>query len=314
MKEEAFKKILDREGPREAIEKNFKESIELLQEIANYGTNLIPRCFVSSEKTLTDIIILGDFLKHAVAMIDAVEILVSQGAVMSAQVPARSLWETSLYILWILSSDADRRAKQYYVWDLRRQQYWAKRIIPGTKEREAFQTTLEKISSIVDPDEEKQKMEEAKKQIANIDKILGQSEFRDINDEFDKIKKRQHDEPWYKPGGPSSLKDMANRLGLNSEWELFYTQFSEISHAQALRKHIRFKKNEIVFEPIRYLEGIDVLLRMTLSFAIRTYRTILQHYRPEELTNFGRKYLTEWRERFWSIKGVNYKVETSDPI
>lgn len=138
MKEEENKLILDRKESMELVEIHFKDQIQLLQEIVNYGTNLIPRCVKSSKREMHDIFILIVLLKHVVAMIDSVEIQISQGSILGANLPARSLFETSLYIDWILKKDTKRRANQYYVWHLRQNRRWIKRMIEGDIEKEEF--------------------------------------------------------------------------------------------------------------------------------------------------------------------------------
>jgi hypothetical protein len=65
-----------------------------------------------------------------------------------------------------------------------------------------------------------------------------------------------------------------------------------------------------MFEPIRNLIKLDEIFRYTLNLALRIYRSALMHYRSGELENFDRKYVTEWRERFLSVKRVEYKDGT----
>jgi len=40
----------------------------------------------------------------------------------------------------------------------------------------------------------------------------------------------------------------------------------------------------------------------------------LKEYRPGELSNFGRKYLEEWRSRFQDIKDVKYTISQNSTI
>jgi len=312
MKEEAHKTILDRNTSAQYIREHFSESLELVGEITNYGSNLIPRCFVSTKRKLPDVIILGSLLKQAVAMLDAVEILVSQGALYAAHVPARALFEVYLYISWVLQQDKDQRGKQYYVWHLRRRRMWLRRMVPKTDEQKRFEEAIKELNLSQD----QPMQEEARKQLAAIDKVLSKDEYKEINAEFDKMKRRgrDYDQPWYRPSGARSLADMAARLGVKPQYDIFYTQFSEIAHSEAFAKHILIKEQGIVFEPIRQLERVRTFLTIVLSLAIRIYQLILKEYRPEELSNFGRKYLEEWRLRFHTIKDVKYTVSRHTTI
>jgi hypothetical protein len=312
MKEEAHKIILDRQTSAQHIKDHFIDSLELVREVTNYGSNLIPRCFVSSKRTLQDIVILGSLLKQAVAMLDAIEILVSQGALYAAHIPARALFEVYVYISWVLQEDKNKRARQYYVWNLRRQRTWMRRMIPSTEEQKTFEETIKDLNL----SQNREMQEEARKHGAAIDAMLLKDEYKDINTEFDKMRKsrRDYDQPWYRPSGAKSIADMAKRLGMKPQYDLFYSQFSEIAHSQAFRKHIMIKGQGIVFEPIRQLEGIRPFLTIVLSLAIRIYQSILKEYRAGELPNFSRKYVEEWRSRFLSIKDVKYTVSNHTTI
>lgn len=77
MNDESFKYILNREEPVEALNKHFKDALNLILNVVDYGTNLIPRCFKSSDRKLEDIITLAVLLKQIVSMLDGLEVLVS---------------------------------------------------------------------------------------------------------------------------------------------------------------------------------------------------------------------------------------------
>jgi len=84
MNDESFKYILNRKEAVEAINGHFRDAVNLIQSVVDYGTNLIPRCFRSSERKLEDVIILAVLLKHIVSMLDGLEVLVSQGCIYAA--------------------------------------------------------------------------------------------------------------------------------------------------------------------------------------------------------------------------------------
>ena len=96
MRETEFKPILDRHKHEGDAKQYFSKHIDLLVDLANYGSNLIPRVYDSSNKKLEDIVVIGVLLKQVVSMIDAVEILVSNGAVGPANLQARAAFESSL--------------------------------------------------------------------------------------------------------------------------------------------------------------------------------------------------------------------------
>lgn len=80
-------------------------------------------------------------------------------------------------------------------------------------------------------------------------------------------------------------------------------------HASVIREHVIISNGSVEFKPIRKLDGIDTILNVVIGLSIKTYRFILDNYRPSEIQNFRKKYIDEWRNRFSSIRGVKYKGE-----
>jgi len=185
----ALQTILDREKPVNAVREHFGDQLWLLRDLANYGSNLIVRCFESSEKSAADVIVLGALVKQAVAMLDGVELHLSNAAVLASHISTRALYEAQLYVLWLLAADTDRRARQYYVWNLRQRRLWASRVIPGTSDFSQFQHVLEYLPEFQSTDgADQQKITElqqhASEEVTNIDQLLNSPKYRSINDAF----------------------------------------------------------------------------------------------------------------------------------
>ena len=306
------KQLLDRERMDQFINEKLSPSVTLLRELVDYGVDLLSRC---SERggSLADLIIIGHFFKHAITMLDAVEILVSRGAVFAAGVSARSMLESYIYLEWLLKADTEKRARQFYVWHLRQKRLWARRAIKGTPENAHFQKNLDTLSTFNDPINRAEIEVGAKKQDADIYRILTNQNNKSINEDFDKLKKK-YDVAWYSPHGPNSIADMATRLNLDSEYEFFYTQFSDITHAGAFEKHIKFDGTAVIFEPIRIPANIDTLITVVAALTFRIFSLIIKKYLTDELKTFTHNYITQWRVRFLSIPKVVIKnMQTENP-
>ena len=128
MKEKEFKQIIDREKHKKDARQIFSKQIDLLVDLVNYGSNLIIRAYDSSKKKLEDAIVIGVLLKQVVAMIDATEILLCHGSPQSADIQLRSALEASLYIDWMLKSELQKKAKYYYISNLRNMKLWALKL------------------------------------------------------------------------------------------------------------------------------------------------------------------------------------------
>lgn len=313
MTELPYEHILNREEAIQNVENNFQDAMSLLEELTNYGTNLIPRCITSSERKFEDMIILNVLLKQVIAMLDGVTVCLRQGSQLAASVISRSLLEALFNLLWVMDSDTETRAKQFYVWHLRQARDWALRTIPGTPEYNEFRTQTSSYS-FIDSIEDNQQQQDAKNTLREIKRLLNSPAYKVINDSFDRLRgNKKYDVKWFVPSGPSSIKDKANRLGLSAEYALFYRDFSKVTHGLGIERHVKITQGKIIIEPIRKIDQMRPLCRFTVAIALIAYRTILQKYRAEELPRFGRKYVEEWRQRFQDIPDVSYK-EAEDYI
>jgi hypothetical protein len=314
MPENEFKKLLDREKHKADVQQHFLSQLNTLTDMVNYGAWLIPRAYDSSEKKLEDVIVISVLLKQVVSMIDAAEVLVSNGAIYPAFLQGRAAFEASLYIDWILKGEADRKARYYYVSNLRYERLWALRILEGTAEQHEFTADTQDLASYVNfKSPETQQM--ANKQLLEIDRILNQENFKPINSEFEAFKKKGKREMyWYQPLlGRSSLRWVAKDVGRGSEYVFFYERGSKATHAASYKDHVKFSKGgAFALEPIRNLSEINTVLRFTMSTVLHTYSLIISKYRQGELQKFSLKYKNDWRQSFLNIPSVKYKSPKDD--
>jgi hypothetical protein len=308
VRENEYKPLLDRDRVPTDIKKYLTPWTDLLEDLTNYGSNLVPRCYSSSGRGLKDVVVLMILLRQAVAMLDGIGILLSQGAVHSAQLQLRALFEASVYIDWILMDDADKKAEYYYVRNLRRKRLWATRTQPGSPESDQFLKTM-KESGIEIKEEVR---ESARRQITDIDRILSQPKFANCNREFNESRKRrQQDPPWYVPLGLRSLAAIARTVGKESFYLVLYPGASDVMHTSSYEQHIQIGNGNVTLQPVRSVEGFENVFRLSSGIALSTFRRILQEYRPEELSGFGRKYFESWQKEFMNFPKIKYEPETT---
>ena len=317
MKEKEFKLIIDREKHKIEARQTFSEQIEVIVDLVNYGSNLIVRAYDSSKKQLEDVIVLGVLLKHIVSMADSIEILASHGATQAAYLQVRSAFEASLYIDWILKSESEKKAKYYYVSNLRNIRLWTLRYLKGTQENIYFSEVIADLKKYTEPSViNKEDEEEAKHQVKEINRILSQEGYREINNEFERrrIKRTGADAYWYKPLGIESIMKLAEAVGRLSEYVLYYSRGSELAHTTSYRDHIKFGKGRITFEPVRHLEDMHTLLQSTIGVSLHSYSSIIKHYRYGERKSFSKKYTADWQRAFLNIPSVSYIVQHNNRI
>lgn len=309
MEDKEYQALIDRSTSTSHVQDNFSGILSVLRDVVNYGSNLIPRCFVSSSRRLEDAIILGVLVRQIVAMFDAIEILISNAAVYPCYLQMRAIFEASLYLEWILKNDTENRAKYYYVANVRRERSWAQRTQSGSPENLSFEKIMEPLGDVV-PDTTKRLAAEGQKYLLEIDRILSQSSFVTIDKDIEAYRAKrgwQYDPQWYVPLGPKSVRQLAEDAKRLHEYELIYSESSEVMHSTSNKHHIKFSQDLINFIPIRYLAGIDTMISLSMNMMLRTYMDVLKYYRIGETVNFRKKYIEDWRREFIGIRGVEYK-------
>lgn len=306
MQEAPHAAILNREEPRAVAEQHFSRQTALLRDLANYGSNLVIRSFDSSPKKMAEVVVCGVLLKQIVAMVDAVEVLLSAGCGHAAFLPARTAFEASVYFDWILLADSERRATRYIVANFRDERLWAARVIPGTTEEQTF-TQIAKSLGVDVHANRPSLASEAAIHLAEVNRILGQPNLQAIDLEFTTARRnRKYDPEWYELDGLTSIRQVADKAGRLPEYEFFYSKGSQVTHTGSYKDHIRFTTGQVRFKPIRHLAEVNVLLNFVVSISLGTYKKTLERYRPGELPAFSKKYVEDWREPFQNVTTVKY--------
>lgn len=311
VREKEFACLLDREKAVSDVDHAYHNQLEMLRELTSYGTNLIPRCYGSSERELKDVVIIGILLRQVVTMLDAVEVLFSNGIVYPAGLQARAIFEASAYIDWILQSDTEKKARYYYVHNLRRQRRWARRTQQGTPEATAFTGLAPDLRSLQDPSA----AEQGKKTLQEVDRILLQSDFAEANTAFDNCAcKNGTDRTWHYPLGPHTVNALVSEVGRKAEYAVFYNTWSEAMHSSNYADHVKFEKGKVTFRAIRHPLGFDALFRTTAAAALHVYRGLLQCYRRDELPAFARKYKENWQKDLLDLPKIKYEETEGDRV
>lgn len=316
MEEKEYQALIDRATSVAQVNENFAGILAVLRDVVNYGSNLVPRCFVSSKRTLEDAIVLGVLVRQTIAMFDAIEILLSNAAVYPCHLQTRAIFEASLYLEWMLQKDTEKRAKYYYVANVRQERVWAMRTQSGSSENISYGKIMEPFGELF-PETTKRLSLKGQEYLQQIDRILAQPLFQDIDNDIEAHRakrKAPYDPPWYAPLGPRSVRQLAEALKRLHEYETIYSPSSEVMHSTSHKHHVRFSQGRIQFTPIRYLAGIDTIVKFSMATMLKIYKDVLAHYRADESANFGKKYLDDWRQAFMGIPSVTYKDDPENTI
>jgi hypothetical protein len=299
--------ILNRESTRAVVEEHFSKQTALLRDLANYGSSLVVRAFNSSPKKMAEVIVIGVHLKQVVAMVDAVEVLLTAGCGHAAFLPARTAFEASVYADWIMKDNIERRATLYLVANYRDERLWATRAIPGTSEEKAM-SQVTAIAGFNVNSNRPDLASDATEHLAEVNRILSQDSLKGIDQEFDAARrKRKRDPEWYQLDGSASIRQVAEEVGRLPEYTFFYSKGSQVTHTGSYKDQIRFANGEVRFLPTRHLADVNMLLNFVCASVFATYKKVLERYRPGELAAFANKYLEDWREPYQNVKNVKYK-------
>lgn len=306
MREPPHPNLLNRAELEAQAALHLANQIGLLTDLANYGSNLVVRAYNSSPKKVADIIVCGVLLKQIVSMLDATQILLAAGNSHAAFLPARSAWEASVYIDWILSGDNERRASCYLVGNFREERSWASRVTPSTPEEAIFSKITDSIGLDILANHPNITAE-ANAHLAEVNRILSQPLLKTIDYEFQMLRgKKKRDPEWYELDGMKSIRQIAEAVGRLAEYECFYSKGSQVTHTGNYRDHVLFKDDQIRFKPIRHLEPANMLLNFAVPVALGTYKRVLLKYRPGEIAALTQKYRDEWRDPFINIPSFKY--------
>ena len=188
---ESHKAVLDREYAVETA-KHFKDSLDLLNDLLDYGTNLVPRAFVSSPRDLKAICIVFVQLRQFLVHLDGVATLATAGNCATATLQLRSLLETAHTLEWLLVSDTNAKINYLYVANLRQRRQWNSTLVPGTPEAARHTGAAGRVTFTPD------QLKEITDEITRIDTILASPPFDIINAKFESTyAKRGYDLPWY---------------------------------------------------------------------------------------------------------------------
>lgn len=305
---QSFAPILDRALVVDHVTTHFADFVEVLEDLTDYGTHLIPRCWQSSDRRLADVVVLGVLTKQAVAMLDAGHALISQGLVVPALLQLRALFEVSVYLSWTLRRDTERRSRAFYVANLRKRLNWALRARKGTPEFKALKQDYARLGSLGGFADHQTEA------VAEIDRLQGRlrsSDLRQMNAAFVRRRgKRRYDPEWYTvlfpKKHPPSLFTLAKQTGRRADYRLIYEQGSEMMHSSRMEPHVKMDHNGLRLRSLRDLTDLPLIAQLLIGQTMISYGLVLERYRPSESENFAKKYVANWRAVLLAKRVVNY--------
>jgi len=303
------KGILDREYSVDIV-RHFKDDIDLLNEVLDYGSHLLPKAYASSPRDIKALCIIPMQLRQVLVHLDGIAVLASAGNCFSAGLQVRSLLEIAHTMEWLLAADTEAKVHHLYVANLRKRRQWQSIAISGTPEATRHADAASRIP--LTPEQ----LKEFNYEIQRINEILAMPAFSGIDAKFQShYAKRNFDKPWYEiygsPSDKMSIRKIADAIGRLKEYNYIYSSYSAIAHGGDIFKNVTFGDN-IYINPVRDPQDVPKVRVSAASLAFCVYRMVLEQYLPTEMIEYNTKYSSEWRARF--LKEYSLKVSPIDTI
>lgn len=285
--DEAHPQLIAREAATNSA-RAFDPQLAVLESIVDYGTNMIMRVLhMADARRVRDCVLVAVLCKQVVTMLDGVTVLLRAGCALAANVPARSLWEADLQMAWIIQADSERRAQAFWVAHLLREMKRCESELPGSDYRNKVGET-----SAWRPEAE------IREELDQIRTALSQPACAALSAGQEKARF------WAEPLGARSRRQMAEQLGRWQEYDVLYSLLSGSAHGEAPKWHMRGDEGLVHLRFIRDPREMRYLVGLCATWTVRSYMCVLEKYRPEELTNFSRRYAEQWRSALHALRST----------
>jgi hypothetical protein len=291
-------------------------AIPLMEEVRNYGLSVFARCSIRPEGDDENAAILFSYL-HLLDMFDSIVVMMAESVITPTRLPARSMFEALLAIEYILESDTVRRGHAYIYADVRNRMRSLRRADSQSSEGKRFHQLLEKDSLMSGSGSEQFFHSiRAREGLDQLERLLAKPTYAEIVVEDRRMKTAgRRNIPWYGLfGGPGNLQQLAERLNAGATYEMLYRWMSGTSHAQdAVRRLlVEGKYGESGARGLRDPTDILNMIHLTLSFALRASRKVLDRYRPEEVLQNRQWYRREIKPNWDKLRKIQI-VQTTPP-
>lgn len=275
------------------VERNLHQLSLLLDDFRNYGSIII-RAIILDDKGINVHVraVVSVLLRKVVEDIDAISILINKSSSAPCLLNLRNLFENHIYLKFILKENSIERAKAYYVSYLLNKRKHAERYDCSTPRGKEQLTKMKNDGLDIDMSFPSM---DCKKQVDEIDRKLQESQYQNIINEFDRIKKEKNNKNkkgklgnhWYSLfGGPTSLEELSKEVKCSGLY-FFYRQFSEYSHSENEFENLDSPwTEETGLVQIRNPESAQEIILNTLEFGFLCFYNTLETLKPQCLKCF----------------------------
>lgn len=275
-------KILDRALARAAVEDYRSKAAPVLAKIVDEGIATFERCWATASGREENLGILFPAL-HVFEMLDGVDVLLREGATGPARVPMRAAFEARLTLEYVAEADSQRRGAGYVVAEVHRRITGLERWDPATEHGK--QLLAEFAEDRLARDLKLPEVATLDTQVSGLRSLLAGDHLQEAAEEYERLRAEVKRRPpahalW---GGPRTLQDLARHLGCGVQYEILYRDWSRTAHGVDLRRQLTEAGGRPAVRVFRDPTEIRPLYSLAFSFGLASIRTLLNHFRRQEI-------------------------------
>jgi hypothetical protein len=270
----------------------------LLQEVINYSTSAFIRCLTSAKGDENEDLAAFALYRHIIEVTDGIEVLVANSCAAAGIPLVRSSFEALLGLEYIVEEPSlyVTRSLSWLAAYVRRKLKFYESLLPTTPRGQEFLKAIDEDKMVKEftlpPSEDVQSA------IDNLRQLLSREQFKPIEEEFAKYRKPPH---WYSLfNGPKNLRELANHVKRNAQYEVLYWQWSLATHAQDFSPFIASgPRGEKGIRGIRDPREIKNIATFSSTFLLDATRVLIDTFHPGE--TWRNWYMREVRQRYMQL-------------
>jgi len=286
MPTDEFKKLLDREFSKKAIEPISSIATPLLQELVNNGLMVFWRCENEAAKPgeENEDVAAVALYRHVIEMVDAIEVMVAHSCGTAAIPVLRSAFEGTLRLLYLLGDEAKyaERSLSWLVSEMHGTIKDQQTLEPGTSQGQHFAKLYEKEFN-------RMRSLKADSEIADeiqyFEDLLFSPQLSSVAGEYREVKRRTKRSPeWFSLyGGPSNRLELAIRVGMGSVYQLLYRDWAALSHGGDLRRYFDSDESgQTLIDGVRRPTELRDISLIAANLLLSTTRAMIRKFRKGE--------------------------------
>jgi hypothetical protein len=296
--------LLDRELSKADVREKIDLAMPLMREIVDNGLAVLMRCSIdagAAAMKAEDEAILSLY-RHLLVAVDGIQTVISEAAVEGCEPLLRTEFEALVSLLFIAEAPTlalrAQRGQAYVVADLKRQLGELKRLDPASAEGQQARAKLARddyLKNVAMP-----AIPDLATRIAEVERRLNDPSLAAAESEFETLRNshpRRKRPAWYELfGGPHSIENVADQVGMAGSYEFLYRMWSGFVHGtEAVRE-----RRSATWRRVRSTTGLVTSAHLAVSFALRATRTVLPIYRHGE-NSYETLYKSEIRPAYRAL-------------